>query len=192
MPEIRTLFPKLLYTEQLNVSDAYNNEIKQEIIKILERVDTSGPTSVTSYFGGQESAVSILGNPVFAPLVSMIRDNIRSFCQATNFKGGLEIDAIWVSITQPGKYHDVHTHPNVTLAGVYYVETAPSSTLNFVHEGRMGALQDHMEPLSSKKLILFDGSLIHGFTHINTDEPKITISFNCNVFQSLPIPWHGQ
>lgn len=187
MPDIRTLFPKILYTEQLNVSDAYNNEIKQEIIKILDNAVASGPSSITSYFSGQETAVSILRNPVFAPLVSMIRDNIRSFCQVTNFKKELEIDAIWLSITETGKYHDVHTHPNVALAGVYYVETAPSTTLNFVNEGRMGAFQDYMEPLSSKKLILFDGSLIHGFTHVNIDEPKITISFNCNVFHSLPI-----
>jgi uncharacterized protein (TIGR02466 family) len=179
MPHITLLFPKLLYSEDLNISDVYNNEIKQEIVKILADEDNSVPTSVTNYFSSKNITEDILKNPVFAPLFAMIRENIRSFCKEVKFNRELQIQDVWLSITHPGKYHNIHKHPNVTLAGVYYVESEPSTNLEFICDNKFG-VEDHTEKLNSKKLLLFDGSLVHGFTHVSMKEPKITIAFNCN------------
>ena len=177
MPEVKLLFPKLLYANDLNISDAYNNEIKQEIIKILDTDDTSHPYSASSFNNNKVDC--ILKNPVFAPLLAMIRENICSFCKEINFNNELRINDIWVSITHPGKYHDIHSHGSSTvLSGVYYVQTEPTTTLEFIGDTKLG-IPFHEEQLNSKKLLLFDGSLVHGFTHVNLKEPKITIAFNC-------------
>jgi uncharacterized protein (TIGR02466 family) len=178
MPELRPIFPKFVYTENLNISDGYNNEIKFEIIKMLENADKRGDCSITNF--GKVNSDQIINNPKFAPLFSMIRENIQQLCRMLNHSTPLKITNVWLSITPPGKYHDVHKHLSSVVAGVYYVSASPSMQINFIFDGNLEAHDNHREQLNSKKLILFDGSLLHGFTHVNeSEEPKITIAFNC-------------
>jgi hypothetical protein len=177
MPKIVPIFPKFVYSEDLNISDGYNNEMKNEIIKLLKNSDSSGDYSVTNF--NTVNSQSILNNPVFAPLFAMIRENIVICCNMVKLTKKLQIANVWLSITPPGKYHDVHKHLSAVVSGVYYVDAAPSMNLNFIYEGNMED-NNYIENLNSKKLILFDGSLLHGFTHVNQNEqPKITIAFNC-------------
>ena len=178
MPQIRPIFPKFIYTEDLNLSDAYNNEIKQEVMKILKSADTRGEYSITNF--GVDSTNQTLNNPTFAPLFAMIRENIEQLRKMINHTVPLRITNVWLSITPPGKYHDVHKHLSTPVAGVYYVQSSPSMHLNFIYDGSLQGNDNHIEPIAPKKLILFDGSLLHGFTHVNiNEEPKITIAFNC-------------
>jgi hypothetical protein len=173
MPTINGIFPKFIYSENLNICDTYNEEIKKEIIRLTEGID-KGPESVTDYHS--KIRENILNNPVFVPLFALIRENITTFCNSIGYSKNLRIIEPWVSITYPGQYHNFHNHGLAAMNGVYYVHAEPHMNLKFINPGSHLVENDHVENLNTKKLLLFDGSLIHGFTTVN--EPKITIAFN--------------
>jgi len=173
MPVINGIFSKFIYSDSLNISDAYNEEIKEEIYRLTNELE-KGPESVTDFH--TKCRKSILDNPVFVPLFALIREHIADFCKNVGYSKNLRITEPWVSITYPGQYHNFHTHGLAVMNGVYYVHARPSMNLKFINPGSHLIENDHVEHLESKKLLLFDGSLIHGFTAVN--EPKITIAFN--------------
>ena len=178
MPNLKPIFPKFVYTETLNLSDNYNNEIKSEIIKLLKNKDPSAsPYSITDF--KTKDSEEIIKNPTFAPPFAMIRENIDMCCRGLNFQNKFKIVNAWINITPPGKYHDVHKHIGSAISGVYYVQADPPMQLNFIYDGVLD-IENQSEDLHAKKLILFDSTLSHGFTHVNiNEEPKITIAFNC-------------
>jgi uncharacterized protein (TIGR02466 family) len=173
MPVLNGLFPKFIYSDTLNVSDAYNEEIKAEIYRLTKGLE-NGEESVTDFF----SQTDLLNNPVFVPLFALIREHISTFCRSVGYSQHLSIDEPWVSITYPGQFHNFHNHGLAVMNGVYYVHAEPSMKLKFINSGSRLIENDHVEKLETKKLLLFDGSLIHGFTAVNEPEPKITIAFN--------------
>jgi uncharacterized protein (TIGR02466 family) len=174
MPSIQGLFPKLLYSDILNISDAYNEEIKTEIYRLTKGIE-KGPESVTNF--NIKCRENILDNPVFNPFFSLIREHVSTFCKSAGYYSeNMRIVDPWVSITYPGQQHNLHTHGLSTISGVYYVQAEPFMNLHFVNPGSHIIRKDHSEQLETKKLLLFDGSLIHGFPAVN--ETKITIAFN--------------
>ena len=183
MPSITGIFPRIIYSEQLKITDSYNDEIKREIINTLNNDKSVGSItdSRTTFFSNSnnpEHVNQILDNPVFAPLFSMIKENVEKLWTSLNLRGSLKICNMWFSISDPGQCHAYHKHPGSVLSGVYYVQASPSMELTFISDGPID-YPDHNEKLNSKKLILFDSGLIHGFTPVKQDEEqKITISFN--------------
>jgi uncharacterized protein (TIGR02466 family) len=171
MPDIRGLFPKFIYSDTLNISDNYNEEIKAEIYKITKDIKKTGE-SVTDFYSNND----VINNPVFIPLFSLIREHVSIFCNNIGCSKKLRITYAWVSVTYPGQCHDFHTHGVTDINGVYYVQATPPMNLMFLNTGNHLGQQLHNEPLETKKLLLFDGSLAHGFMPVS--ETKITIAFN--------------
>jgi hypothetical protein len=174
MPVVNGLFPKFIYSDTLNVSDAYNEEIKAEIYRLTNGLEKKQQESVTDFFDKND----LINNPVFVPLFALIREHISTFCRSVGYSKDLRITDPWVSITYPGQFHNFHNHGLAVMNGVYYVQAVPSMRLKFINSGSHLIENDHSEQLETKKLLLFDGSLIHGFTAVNEPEPKITIAFN--------------
>jgi hypothetical protein len=178
MKTINVLFPKLLYSEMLNVSDNYNNEIKTEIMRLLkEYPNNKHGESVTNYH--DQKTQELLQNPVLAPLFSLVKEKVQDFCFETKCEKRLKICNAWISITYPGQYHDIHIHPYSDMSGVYYANACKPMKLTFVNTDSRLSRQNHEEFLESKKLILFDSSIVHGFVPVHEgSEPKITVAFN--------------
>lgn len=102
-----------------------------------------------------------------------------------------EITNMWSNILKKGEFHRPHTHSNNILSGVYYIESDKTSDIHF-YDPRPQA-----DVLSPKKLelnfdnasvwridsftnrmILFPSWLQHYVPTNNTDNLRISISFN--------------
>jgi hypothetical protein len=118
MPQIKALFSQFLYSEVLNISDSYNNEIKNEILKILNNKEKNIQEFVTDYHD-KLSPSEILCNPTFTPLFSVIRENIVQFFNEININRSVSFRNIWLSVTYPGQYHDFHNHGDIVYCQGY-------------------------------------------------------------------------
>ena len=175
MPLVNGLFPKFIYSDTLNVSDTYNEEIKAEIYRLTKGVEKSEESDTDFHLNRREN---ILNNPIFVPLFALIREHISTFSKSIGYSKNLRIIEPWVSITYPGQFHNFHNHGLAVMNGVYYVQATSPMNLKFINSGSHLIENDHVEYLETKKLLLFDGSLVHGFTAVHEPEPKITIAFN--------------
>jgi len=170
MPLIHSPFSQYIYSDILDVSDETNESLKDEIQKIVK------PGLLTNY---HDDSNSILTNPIFAPLFTIITEHVNIFTKTIDYKQKLKIKDAWVTISYPGSCHSLHTHEHSTvIAGVYYVEASEDLSLIFVNNTSHLTPGEHIEKLMTKKLLLFDGSLIHGFIPVTGTRPKITVAFN--------------
>ena len=104
----------------------------------------------------------------------------------------VEITGCWANVGRRGASHAMHTHPNNFLSGVYYVQTSPGAeTINF-HDPRSQAsvLRPPVTELSGRNadqvvvkvkdgtLLMFPSYLPHSVSPSESDELRISISFN--------------
>ena len=103
-----------------------------------------------------------------------------------------EITACWANVNAPGSAHRSHSHPNNFLSGVYYVKTQDGAdTINF-HDPRSqtGIIRPPVTELTADNtdqvvvnvvdgtLLLFPSWLHHSVDPNQSDEERISISFN--------------
>ena len=170
MPLIYSPFSQYIYSDIIDVSDETNESLKAEIQKIVK------PGLLTNY---HEESRSVLTNPIFATLFNIIKEHVNIFTKTIDYKQKLKLKNSWVTISPPGTCHSLHTHEHSTvIAGVYYVEASEDLSLIFVNNTSHLTPGEHVEKIKTGKLLLFDGSLIHGFIPVTGTSPKITVAFN--------------
>tara|TARA_Y200000002_G_C22384385_1_gene538669 strand:- start:57 stop:629 length:573 start_codon:yes stop_codon:yes gene_type:complete len=99
----------------------------------------------------------------------------------------------WVNINPPGGYNRVHVHPRCRVAGVFWVKTSnspASGNLTFFRNNsyEVGSISDdHTTQYSNSiatfypvenNLVLFPAYMQHHVEQNQTDEDRISISFN--------------
>ena len=104
----------------------------------------------------------------------------------------VEITGCWANINSTGASHAIHSHPNNFLSGVYYVQTQPGAdTVNF-HDPRpqTGIIRPPITELTAQNtdqvvvkaskgtLLMFPAYLWHSVARNESDELRISISFN--------------
>ncbi|MFI5445591.1 2OG-Fe(II) oxygenase family protein [Polaromonas sp. UC242_47] len=105
---------------------------------------------------------------------------------------GCEITGCWATVLAPGASHQLHSHPNNFLSGVYYVRTGEGAdTLNF-HDPRKQAsiIRPPVTELTAENtdqvvvrvregtLLLFPSYLEHSVDANRSDDERVSISFN--------------
>jgi uncharacterized protein (TIGR02466 family) len=106
----------------------------------------------------------------------------------------------WISINKKGNFNDIHTHPQAVFSGVFYVKCPNhnSGEINFINE-RKHVDYTSIESIDSEitsgynlasgywiapeegMMIIFPSSIPHSVGVNNTDEDRISISFNVQV-----------
>lgn len=175
---MKLIFPCRIYSEILDISDEYNSQLKNEIISLVPATAPYGEVR-TTYL-----KVHTLCNPVFSELISKIEEEASKYA---GFKVG--ISEFWATVADQGAYHAIHNHTPQILSGVYYVESPPGITLDFFNEKHLIKTmnQYHYEPIEPKKLVLFEGWVLHGFAPVPSIEPKIAIAFNFRDCSETPL-----
>jgi uncharacterized protein (TIGR02466 family) len=96
----------------------------------------------------------------------------------------------WVNYTKPGEYHHKHAHPNSFISGVFYIQSdAEKDKIYFYKDGYQQIkvpATDWNEWNSESwwfeaitgKLILFPSSLTHMVETVQTEQTRISLSFN--------------
>ena len=137
-------------------------------------------------FGKLARSIKDFGNKAF--------DSFES-CVTT-----LEFANIWININNKGGYNEVHTHPGSLMSGAFYVkvpEEGDCGSITF-HKNAMEGYVTHSlglaEDLSKAeaphthatmsyppkegRLVLFPSWISHGVRENETEEDRISISFN--------------
>ena len=105
-------------------------------------------------------------------------------------KPNLRITQSWLNIVPPGTSHHRHSHGNSILSGVLYIHTSDNSGDFVVHKPRTRSFAGFVETYNRfnyefvyfrpKKfdLFLFDSSLEHSVNTNESQENRLSISFN--------------
>ncbi len=114
---------------------------------------------------------------------------------------GMEADAhiieSWYHVTQNGGYHDVHSHPNCSWCGIYYLSPGDSKEkgnggLNRFYDPRVNA-EHYADPGTAYlggqgiwdftptegQIIIFPSYLKHSALPYFGDTDRVVIAFNC-------------
>ena len=116
-----------------------------------------------------------------------IRKNVDNFLTElqSQCKKHYYISSCWFTKTKPNEYTRIHNHGYTDISGVYYFKTnqqdgnivflSPVSISSIV----FAKLQDTVSYKPEiGKIILFPGSLYHTVNENETDEDRISVSFN--------------
>jgi uncharacterized protein (TIGR02466 family) len=107
------------------------------------------------------------------------------------------LDNMWINISPKGAYNTIHGHPNCFMSGVLYLKTPencgkiwfvhPSEVLEYDWKGHYWKeYNSHTSAFVYHKVIekrcyLFPSWLKHGVEENNSEEDRISISFNIRI-----------
>jgi uncharacterized protein (TIGR02466 family) len=187
--DVYSLFPTLVWKIQLpaEIVTNQNPTIINAIRKINPKIDDI--EEATSWQSHQllheeaelEQVMSCIGSAAHKVLRFL---NIGS--------DDIEVTGCWANVISVGASHRMHSHPNNYLSGVYYVRVPPgANTINF-HDPRPQAsiIRPPVTQLTGQNtdqvvvevtdgtLLLFPSYLLHSVDPSDSDELRISISFN--------------
>jgi len=93
----------------------------------------------------------------------------------------------WVNINRKGNYNIAHTHPGTDLSVVWYLTNNFSSPIRFISPFQyersklyalMGLHSEHIFKCDVGDILVFPGDLMHYVEQNESDEPRVTVSFN--------------
>ena len=115
-----------------------------------------------------------------------ININLKTYCDGLNFEWRpYNIDSSWVVFFERGNYGHLHNYGTVDISGVYYLKK-DSNDGDIYFRSPISQAQtslcfnggDLQVPTRQGGLLLFPGWLNHGVTTHNSDEERISVSFN--------------
>ena len=172
---------------------------KQELIDYaynLRDSDEQGRTA--SNRGGYQSlAFPVKGGDILQDLLINVISNIPSFRN--------NVDVVcdsWVNINPPHSFNVKHCHPNCDIAGVLWIKIPENSgdivfhspynyisynemicyTRGFQEKGKY--FHDYKFPAREGNLLLFPAHLEHKVGDNNSDEDRISVSFNLKLIDN--------
>jgi uncharacterized protein (TIGR02466 family) len=187
--DVIPMFPTLVW--KIQVSKDLHESMDAGILAALDGMRLGLPALAPGE--GWQSEQMLHRHEAFRPLVDCINKAaagvlrfLRIGCDA------FEITGCWANVLAKGAAHRAHSHPNNYLSGVYYVRTHPgTNTLNF-HDPRSqtGIIRPAVVELVAENtdqvvigvangtLVIFPSYLQHSVDPNQSDEERISISFN--------------
>ena len=136
----------------------------------------------------------ILENPTLSKLKIDIQSVIDEYIQRIfNPKDdfNLYITQSWLNISEKGKFHNVHTHANSVLSGVFYFDVDEQSNFTVFHNdasyeiyaisakaGNYYNSREYAIELEKNDVIVFASDMRHSVPPNKSDKPRISLSFN--------------
>lgn len=155
--------------------------IKQYIDDILA-LSSSQPSARKSNFGGWQSSDDIHLNSVFKPFVDTL-NNIAAEALSLYSKKRYSIQSMWANVNYTNNFNAHHIHEGY-LSGVFYLQVPANSgrliLVNPAIRSGMSLIRQKDYPISPEPLacILFPSWLEHYVEPNNSEQPRISISFN--------------
>lgn len=134
-------------------------------------------------------------SPILSSLVDFIRDIGDGFLQSLGIFEKCGNIKVFFSEMIKGDYHDLHTHPNAMLSGVFYLSVPPNSSPLVIqdaknHYDHIQYRRDSNNPLSSfsTQILPIEGLFLiwpawvpHKVLMNKSEEGRITCVFNIGV-----------
>ena len=201
---IKAWFPTFIYYEQLTLKgggvEKFNRELLKECYQIRDFDDAGRAWSEKNYPGGYTSYSSMAQLHRFSSTFGELERRINRHVKA--FTAHLEMDLrkrpfgmsdCWVNIMPQKVVHSLHLHPLSFISGTYYVSTPPHCSNIKFEDPRLSKfmaapprLPKHRDQnrqfvsyaAETGKVILFESWLRHEVAANQSEEDRVSISFN--------------
>ena len=192
---IDKIFPVPIHT----ISIDNFSQLQTQFIELAyqERIKNQGRAA--SNVGGYQSRPFLLRerNDVLSQTLSNIIINLPCFKKSIEF----DISA-WVNINKSGDSNQNHNHPATNLAGVLWIKIPENSgdivfhsPFNFISYNEMicytrkfqergNYFHDYKFPAREGTLLMFPAHLEHKVIENNSDEDRISVSFNLKLIDN--------
>lgn len=189
--DVKLIFNTFLIEEFLNLN-------LDELISYCYSVKNRDQGRKISNHGGWQSNDINLNDRPIVPLVEQIMLRVNAIKDDFTIKNQFFMSNMWININKSKDYNVSHRHPYSFISGTFYLKVNKDSgnivfvNPNLLHEYYYGHLQiekhNHITSTTwpikpeNNKLVLFSSSLEHYVESNNSDEDRISISFNTNYY----------
>ena len=170
-------------------------DINKNIEKRVYEKSKEEETRKASNEGGWHSDGNMDDDPVIEPIIKFIEWSVRVLSIESRMEYKDYSIFVWSNLNRPGDYNTVHDHPDCHLSGVYYVKLPKGDQPNDCGMLRFynpmysyNYNTDHYNPpykqprveVKGKEgaLLIFRAPILHDVTKNNTEEDRISLSFN--------------
>ena len=185
--EVRGLYPTPVYvTPTINNFDSIHEEILEA--ESTAEYSYNSDWDETHYLTGLDG--NIITDEHLHDFGKELAYHVNAYCNSIDFPGTrFVIESSWFAKFERGNYAHLHNHGATHISGVYYVKVPDgSSNIFFETPNRHLETSDVFDGLSKREelkanvgmLALFPGWLQHGVRTNDTDDPRVSLSFNIN------------
>ena len=199
---IELLFPTPIYIGRFDGSAAINDEISTVILAMEQEDPLKKDVYQDEFMNGYTSYFSrnaLMNDDRFRPIADFILSQVEKFAGLFGYdmvKYKPKLIGMWANIQYEKGTHAKHIHRNALFSGAYYVKTPPNSAAIKFHDPKLLARMAEMEvskvnmlnhleaPIEAQegRVVIFPAYLVHEVTVHKSPEPRISISFNANLF----------
>ena len=182
-------FPTPIYIADIK-HPTLNQELERDILAWSNRDKGMIRTNIK----GWHSDTNMNELPEYAKLVDMLYSAQRTIYDQEYYESEPCLGNMWANINPPGGSNRAHIHPNSLWSGVYYVKAPQNSGQLKIEDPRSVALmtrpkqkdvpkpdrllrEHHYEPKTGR-LIMFPSWLNHCVDPNNSNDIRISVSFN--------------
>tara|TARA_R100001086_G_C11824133_1_gene254840 strand:- start:349 stop:939 length:591 start_codon:yes stop_codon:yes gene_type:complete len=143
---------------------------------------------------GWHSTTDMHQRPEYQRLVKALYEAQNKIYQEEHYESEPFLGNMWANINPPGAMNRSHQHPNSLWSGVYYIKASKNSGHLKIDDPRASAAmyrprqkdgekplrllrETHYEPVAGR-LIMFPSWLLHCVDPNNSNEIRISVSFN--------------
>ena len=182
------IFNISIYKKDLNIN---NKELLNFILNLKKKSKGRKKSNPT----GWQSMDLNLRDKIFSKLNKKIIENFLQYINKISLKNDFKISNMWANVNRYKDYNLIHSHPNVTVSGVYYLKVPKNSGNIFFVNPASQLIETSWDKCIEKyttqnspffrvnpiegQLILFPSWLQHGVEpNLNKKQDRISFSFN--------------
>lgn len=188
------IFRDLHFPTSIYISDFNNHNLNKDLEdKILKWANHDKGISRTN-IKGWHSTSDMQERLEYKELIDLLYKAQKTIYEQEHLASEAFLGNMWANINPPGAMNRAHMHPNALWSGVYYVKAPKNSGLLRIDDPRSSAAMSRprmkegvppkrlwrevsYEPVSGK-LIMFPSWLTHSVDPNESDDIRISISFN--------------
>lgn len=185
-----TVFPQIITETEC---DLYNS-IRNDLINWIYNYQSKTETVLHSNRGGWQSPDNFYNDESFLKFKQYILDHI--FQSLTHYNIQFKLNNMWININKKDNYNIAHAHPGSHLSGVFWIKASDkcgnlvfNNPHSFVSHRLIRSTDDELKRKinyttkfyfkpTEGTLVLFPSHLQHYVESNESDEDRISISFN--------------
>ncbi len=190
-----------LFPQQVAFGNIENfEEIQESIVEWMYdyKKNNKGIAKISNKGGWQSESKYVYEDKGFELIQKPIVDSIAEVSQAFKLFGTTTIVQMWLNINGPNSYNVCHRHPGSHLSGVLWVKQKPEqgrfvfdnidnrnmiliSKTDQNHLIKNNMMPELLPPYQDGTVLLFPSEMSHRVEINETNEDRLSISFNMTV-----------
>ena len=181
--EILPTFPTPIYSSQISDYDTIQTELEESYNTIDFSMNPNWGN--THYLSDPEFRENLIIKYNLENFYKEVHNHLNNYCESIGFSiREYFISSSWFALFKKGNYAHVHNHGDCDIAGVYYFKKVDDDgSLFFCNSSQVAECSIFKTGrittnCSEGDILLFPGWMDHGVETNNTDDDRISLSFN--------------